>query len=62
MLKALIFLFLFFSIGALFYGLYHFVTSENSSVKTYHGLKYRVLFAVLTIAAIAFFLFSRDAG
>lgn len=62
MLKALIFLFLLLSIGALFYGLYFMITSKHSSVKTYHGLKYRVLFAVLTIVTIGLFLFSREAG
>ena len=52
MLKVLILLFLLFSIGALFIGLYHLITAKQSSVKTFQSLKYRVIFAGCTIALI----------
>jgi len=57
MLKALILLFLLFSVGALFYGLFHLMTAPKSSEKTFNGLKYRVIFAAFTIILIGLFLF-----
>ncbi|NVK36638.1 MAG: DUF2909 domain-containing protein [Gammaproteobacteria bacterium] len=57
MLKALILLFLLFSIAALFYGLYHLMTAPKSSVNTYKGLKYRVAFAACTIVLIGLYFF-----
>ena len=60
MLKLLIILFLLFSIGALFYGLFHLVTAKQSSVKTYESLKYRVIFAMCCIIFIGlFFIFEK---
>jgi len=53
-------LFLLFSIGALFYGLFHLVTAKQSSVKTYQSLKYRVIFAICCIIFMAlYFLFEK---
>jgi hypothetical protein len=57
MLKALILLFLLFSIGALFYGLFHLMTAPTSSEKKFKGLKYRVAFAICTIILIGLFFF-----
>jgi len=57
MLKALILLLLFFSITALFYGLYHLISAPKSSEKTFKGLKYRVIFAACTIILIGLFFF-----
>ncbi len=58
LIKGLILLFLLFSIGALFTGLYHLITAPKSSVMTYKSLKFRVIFAALTLFLIAFYLFS----
>ncbi|GAA6135540.1 hypothetical protein NBRC116188_23300 [Oceaniserpentilla sp. 4NH20-0058] len=57
MLKALILFFLFCSIVALFYGLYHLVSAPKSSEKTFKGLKYRVIFAACTIVLIGLYFF-----
>jgi len=57
MLKALILLFLFLSIVALFYGLYHLIRAPKSSENTYKGLKFRVIFAACTIILIGLFFF-----
>ncbi|MAA71966.1 MAG: hypothetical protein CL679_09605 [Bermanella sp.] len=57
MLKALILLFLLFSIGALFYGFFHLMTAPKSSEKTFKSLKYRVIFAAFTIILIGLFFF-----
>ena len=57
LIKGLILLFLLFSIGALFTGLYYLVTAKKSSVMTYKSLKFRVLFASATLLMIAYYLF-----
>ncbi|WP_396588407.1 DUF2909 family protein [Bermanella sp. R86510] len=56
MLQLLVLLFLLCSIIALFVGMYHLVTSKQSSEKTYQSLKYRVIFAALTLASIGLLL------
>lgn len=57
LIKGLILLFLLFSIGALFTGLYYLITAQKSSVMTYKSLKFRVIFAAVTLFFIAFYLF-----
>ena len=57
LIKGLILLFLLFSIGALFTGLFHLITANKSSVMTYKLLKYRAIFAALTLCFIGSYLF-----
>ncbi|EAT12380.1 DUF2909 family protein [Bermanella marisrubri] len=59
MLELIILLFLLCSIVALFIGMYHLVTSKNSSVKTYQSLKYRVFFAAMALISIAILMYIR---
>jgi len=56
LIKGLILLFLLFSIGALFTGLYYLITAKKSSVMTYKSLKFRVIFAVITLLFIGAYL------
>ncbi len=56
-LKIAIVLFLLFSMGALFYGLYYLVTSNHSTVQLFQSLKYRVIFAAICLSLIGLQLF-----